>query len=172
MTDVFVLDPDRAKAMGTAGRERASTLFQARTQPLRDAKGNPVATTIDTTADGDGDDDGGELPSGAVKQAGFRSPMPKKPFDLKEGGWGALEVAARYGELDPNEAEAWLNKGINALKRGNSQLALLGAVLPGHAEEVLAAAPTKEFDAKYGKGFITPTVFVQRAYVDLKRTVK
>ena len=34
------------------------------------------------------------------EQAGFRSPMPKKPFDLKEGGWGALEIAARYGELD------------------------------------------------------------------------
>jgi phosphate-selective porin OprO and OprP len=34
------------------------------------------------------------------EQAGFRSPMPKKPFDLKEGGWGAFEIAARYGELD------------------------------------------------------------------------
>jgi phosphate-selective porin OprO/OprP len=34
------------------------------------------------------------------EQAGFRSPMPKKPFDLKEGGFGALEIAARYGELD------------------------------------------------------------------------
>jgi phosphate-selective porin OprO/OprP len=34
------------------------------------------------------------------EQAGFRSPMPKKPFDLKEHTWGALEIAARYGELD------------------------------------------------------------------------
>ena len=34
------------------------------------------------------------------EQAGFRSPMPKKPFDLKEGGFGAFELAARYGELD------------------------------------------------------------------------
>ena len=34
------------------------------------------------------------------EQAGFRSPTPKRPFDLKEGGWGALEIAARYGELD------------------------------------------------------------------------
>jgi phosphate-selective porin OprO and OprP len=34
------------------------------------------------------------------EQAGFRSPAPKKPFDLTEGTWGALEIAARYGELD------------------------------------------------------------------------
>ena len=34
------------------------------------------------------------------EQAGFRSPTPKKPFDLKEGHFGALEIAARYGELD------------------------------------------------------------------------
>jgi phosphate-selective porin OprO/OprP len=29
----------------------------------------------------------------------FRSPTPKKPFDLKEGGFGAVELVARYGEL-------------------------------------------------------------------------
>jgi phosphate-selective porin OprO and OprP len=34
------------------------------------------------------------------EQAGLRSPMPKKPFDLGAGTWGALEIAARYGELD------------------------------------------------------------------------
>jgi phosphate-selective porin OprO and OprP len=32
--------------------------------------------------------------------AGFRSPTPKKPFDLKAGTFGAIELAARYGELD------------------------------------------------------------------------
>ena len=37
------------------------------------------------------------------EQAGFRSPTPKKPFDLKEGTWGALEIAARYGELDVDD---------------------------------------------------------------------
>jgi phosphate-selective porin OprO/OprP len=31
--------------------------------------------------------------------AGFRSPAPRKPFDLQEGTWGALELVARYGEL-------------------------------------------------------------------------
>jgi phosphate-selective porin OprO/OprP len=34
----------------------------------------------------------------------FRSPMPKKPFDLKEGGFGAVELVARYGELTFDEA--------------------------------------------------------------------
>jgi phosphate-selective porin OprO/OprP len=32
--------------------------------------------------------------------AGFKSPAPRKPFDLKAGTFGALELAARYGELD------------------------------------------------------------------------
>ena len=34
------------------------------------------------------------------EQAGFRSPTPRKPFDPKAGTFGALELAARYGELD------------------------------------------------------------------------
>ncbi|MGI9041592.1 MAG: OprO/OprP family phosphate-selective porin [Gemmatimonadales bacterium] len=34
------------------------------------------------------------------EQAGFRSPSPKKPFDLRAGTFGAVELAARYGELD------------------------------------------------------------------------
>ena len=34
----------------------------------------------------------------------FRSPMPKRPFDLKEGGFGAIELVARYGELSLDEA--------------------------------------------------------------------
>jgi phosphate-selective porin OprO/OprP len=38
------------------------------------------------------------------EQAGFRSPTPKKPFDLREGGFGALELVARYGQLTLDEA--------------------------------------------------------------------
>jgi len=34
------------------------------------------------------------------EKAGFHSPTPKKPFDLQEKGFGALELVARYGELD------------------------------------------------------------------------
>ena len=35
--------------------------------------------------------------------AGFRSPTPRRPFDLKAGTFGALELAARYGELDVDD---------------------------------------------------------------------
>jgi phosphate-selective porin OprO and OprP len=38
------------------------------------------------------------------EKAGFRSPGPRKPFDLKEGGFGALELVGRYGELALDEA--------------------------------------------------------------------
>jgi phosphate-selective porin OprO/OprP len=38
------------------------------------------------------------------EKASFRSPAPKKPFDLKEGGFGAFELVARYGELSLDEA--------------------------------------------------------------------
>jgi phosphate-selective porin OprO/OprP len=38
------------------------------------------------------------------EKAGFRSPAPKRPFDLKEGGLGAVELVARYGELNLDEA--------------------------------------------------------------------
>ena len=38
------------------------------------------------------------------EKASFRSPSPKKPFDLKEGGLGAVELVARYGELRMDEA--------------------------------------------------------------------
>jgi phosphate-selective porin OprO and OprP len=34
------------------------------------------------------------------EKAGYRSPTPKKPFDLQEKGYGAFELVARYGELD------------------------------------------------------------------------
>ncbi len=38
------------------------------------------------------------------EKAGFRSSGPRKPFDLKEGGWGAFELVGRYGELNLDEA--------------------------------------------------------------------
>ncbi len=38
------------------------------------------------------------------EKAGFRSPAPRKPLDLKEGGFGAIELVARYGELSLDEA--------------------------------------------------------------------
>ena len=38
------------------------------------------------------------------EKAGFRSPAPRKPFDLKEGGFGAVELVGRYGELSLDDA--------------------------------------------------------------------
>jgi phosphate-selective porin OprO/OprP len=38
------------------------------------------------------------------EKAGFRNPAPKKPFDLEEGGFGAVELVARYGELSLDDA--------------------------------------------------------------------
>lgn len=37
------------------------------------------------------------------EKAGFRSPTPRKPFDLKQKGYGAVELVARYGELDVDD---------------------------------------------------------------------
>jgi cyclase len=36
-------------------------------------------------------------------------------------------------------------------------------------EQVVAAKPTQEFDAKYGAAFFTPDVWAQRVYIDLRR---
>ncbi|HYF40042.1 MAG TPA: porin, partial [Gemmatimonadales bacterium] len=38
------------------------------------------------------------------EKAGFRSPAPRRPFDLREGGWGAVELVGRFGELSLDEA--------------------------------------------------------------------
>lgn len=39
-------------------------------------------------------------------------------------------------------------------------------------EQVVAAAVTKEFDARWGKGFVNPQLFVQRIYVEVMRERK
>ena len=66
--------------------------------------------------------------------------------------------------LDPNEAEAWLNKGINALKRGNSQLALQ------FVEKALALRTRKPAVAYYMRGIAHEEVGnVRAAYADLQR---
>jgi glyoxylase-like metal-dependent hydrolase (beta-lactamase superfamily II) len=38
-------------------------------------------------------------------------------------------------------------------------------------EQILAAQPTREFDAKYGQAFFKPDVWTQRVYVDLRRAL-
>lgn len=39
-------------------------------------------------------------------------------------------------------------------------------------EQVLAAKPTQDFDDRWGKGFFTPQVFVQRVFIELNRPGK
>ena len=66
--------------------------------------------------------------------------------------------------LDPNEAEAWLNKGINALKRGNSQLAL------EFVDKALALRTRKPAVAYYMRGIAHEEVGnIRAAYADLQR---
>ena len=52
------------------------------------------------------------------EKAGFRSPTPKRPFDLKEGGFGALELVGRYGELslDPAAFPVYASPSSSAQK--------------------------------------------------------
>lgn len=56
---------------------------------------------------------------------------------------------------------ATLRERIDALVRQGKTL-----------EEAIAAAPTKELDPVWGKGFLKPEKVVEMVYADLKRTVK
>jgi len=48
-----------------------------------------------------------------------------------------------------------------------------GLVKKGRSlEQVRAAAPTREFDERWGKGFIKPEAFVERLFIDLNRPRK
>ena len=72
------------------------------------------------------------------EKASFNGVTPNRPFDLKKGGWGALELAGRYGDLrfdpaafstfaDPTksaqEAREW-GVGLNWYLNRNVKLAL------------------------------------------------
>jgi hypothetical protein len=39
-------------------------------------------------------------------------------------------------------------------------------------EQIQAAKPTREFDDRWGKGFISPEVFVQRVFIELSAARK
>jgi cyclase len=39
-------------------------------------------------------------------------------------------------------------------------------------DQVLAAAPSREFDERWGKGFISPAVFIQRVFIEANRPKK
>ena len=81
---------------------------------------------------------------------------------------GNLDMAERDYDraiaLDPNEPEAWLNKGINALKRGDSQLALQ------FVEKAIALRTRKPAVAYYMRGIAHEEAGnVRAAYADLQR---
>jgi cyclase len=110
---------------------------------------------------------------------------PAYPFiDTSSGGSldGVIAAAATVlARIDDNTriipGHAGLQKKANlAAWRGmliTVRSRVSEAIRAGKAQEqVVAANVTRDFDATYGQGFITPAVFVQRAYVDLKRTVK
>ena len=66
--------------------------------------------------------------------------------------------------LDPNEAEAWLNKGISALRRGNSQLAL------EFVERAIDLRTRKPAVAFYMRGIAHEDAGnIRAAYADLQR---
>jgi phosphate-selective porin OprO/OprP len=50
------------------------------------------------------------------EQNSFKAVIPKKPFSLANGGWGAWEVAARFSqlELDPSAFPAFASAATNA----------------------------------------------------------
>ncbi len=120
-----------------------------------------------------------------VAHMGDVFPGPIYPF-VDTGSGGSLDgvIAAAATVLARIDDNTRIIPGHAALQKKQDLAAWRGmlisvrnrvteAIRAGQTQEqVVAAGVTKEFDAKYGGGFINPTVFVQRAYVDLKRTVK
>lgn len=120
-----------------------------------------------------------------VVHTGDVFPGPIYPF-VDTGSGGSLDgvIAAAATVLSRIDDDTRIIPGHAAVQKKQDLAAWRGmlisvrnrvseAIRAGKTQEqVVAAGVTKEFDAKYGSGFINPTVFVQRAYVDLKRTVK
>jgi len=59
---------------------------------------------------------------------GFTGIKPAKPFDRSEGAWGALEIAARYSELDLNDHSgvAGLAAPAGGIRGGQQKITTLG----------------------------------------------
>ena len=59
---------------------------------------------------------------------GFNGIRPARPFSLKEGGWGALEVGARYSRLDLNDhaGVAGVAAPLGGIRGGEQKISTVG----------------------------------------------
>ncbi len=104
------------------------------------------------------------------------------PFiDYSSGGWiGGLVAAAKtllamtdaktriipgHGPLATQDNLRMYHAFLEKLHEQLSEFKMAGRTV----DEVIAAAPTKEFDEKFGKGFLKPEQFVRIAYTSLLR---
>jgi glyoxylase-like metal-dependent hydrolase (beta-lactamase superfamily II) len=102
-------------------------------------------------------DNGGSI-DGMIAAADQVLPM-LKPDTRLIPGHGPLGTAA--------ELKAFRDMLV-VLRENVAKLVREGKTL----EQAIAAAPTKELDPVWGKGFLKPEQVVQMVYLDLKRTVK
>jgi cyclase len=78
------------------------------------------------------------------------------------------KIIPGHGPLaTPQDLRAFRNM-LTKLRENVAKLIQEGKSL----EETITAAPTKDLDAVWGKGFLKPEQVVQMVYMDLKRTVK
>jgi glyoxylase-like metal-dependent hydrolase (beta-lactamase superfamily II) len=78
------------------------------------------------------------------------------------------KIIPGHGPLaSPEDLRAFRNM-LTKLRENVAKLISEGKSL----EETITAAPTKDLDAVWGKGFLKPEQVVQMVYMDLKRTVK
>ncbi len=70
----------------------------------------------------------GEARRYSTATAGFDAPRPAKPFDLKKGNWGAIELAARYSnfDLDYLAGPAGSSPVAGAIRGGEQNILSLG----------------------------------------------
>jgi cyclase len=102
-------------------------------------------------------------------------------IDYSTGGWLGGMIAAADTMMKVGDANTKVIPGHGAmstkadLKASHDMMAtvrdrLAPLVKQGkNPDEVVASKPTKDLDEKWGKGFMTPDLFVRAAYVSLQR---
>jgi cyclase len=102
-------------------------------------------------------------------------------IDYSTGGWLGGMIAAADTMMKVGDANTKIIPGHGALstradlKASHDMMSsvrdrLAPSVKQGKSpDEVVASKPTKDLDDKWGKGFMTPDLFVRAAYVSLQR---